>query len=185
MRKLFMHRQYEIVVTLFLITAAFLSRFLPHPMNFTPVLAIALLAGARIQNVWLRLAALFLPILVSDALLGFHATIPFIYASYFLILMLGSRIAQKSQTSGALAMQGVILGLGGSVLFFIISNFGVWLVSGMYTADWSGFIGCYTNAIPFFRNTLISTLIYTQLLFHLHALALLFQQREISGQVSN
>ncbi len=48
-------------------------------------------------------------------------------------------------------------------VFFLISNFGVWLLSGMYEKNISGLINCYIVAIPFLKNTIISTIFFSYL----------------------
>ena len=138
------------------------ARFLPHAPNFTPVLAIALFGGAYLR----RSQALWLPLLlmvVSDALLGFHATIPFTWGCVLLTSCLGLWVRQRPTlvriTSGALTS---------AVLFFLITNFGAWLA--FYPQTREGFVSCYTLAIPFFRMTLVSTLCYTAVLFGMYEL---------------
>lgn len=52
-----------------------------------------------------------------------------------------------------------------SVSFFIISNFGVWLVAGLYPRNWAGFITCFEMALPFFRGQWVGDLVYTAIVF--------------------
>ncbi len=153
-------------VILGLIILALLSRVLPHEPNFVPLAAIALFAGTYIQN---RQWAVLLPIsllLISDLFLeifsgnGFHSTMVFVYCSLGLIASIGFwlRDRVKGQTI-------VIASLTGSLLFYIITNLGVWLVDGMYPMSSSGLFECYVAAIPFFRGTLMGDLFYNLLLF--------------------
>src|SRR5439155_12683881 len=103
--------------------------------------------------------------LLSDAIIGFHSGMPFVYASVGLIVLLGwlalSRVTVLRLAGAALAS---------SVLFFVITNFGTWVVSGIYPHTWAGLIACYVAAIPFFQNTLAGDLAYTALLFGVFAL---------------
>jgi len=52
-----------------------------------------------------------------------------------------------------------------ALLFFALSNFGVWLGSGMYPRSLAGLAECYAAALPFFQNSLAGDLFYTVLLF--------------------
>jgi hypothetical protein len=55
--------------------------------------------------------------------------------------------------------------LASAAVFFIITNFAVWLEGSMYPANFSGLITCYVAAIPFFGNTLLSQLVFGAMLF--------------------
>ncbi len=154
--------------TLFLLALAALavvSRLVPHPMNFAPVAALALFGGAYFD----RRYAFVLPfavLLVSDAFLGFYTGIAWVYGSFFLVGLIGWWLRGRKSvgaTAGAT--------LAGSILFFIVTNFGVWLGGNLYTPDLPGLITCYAAAIPFFRNTLAGDAFYVTLLFGLAELA--------------
>lgn len=151
-------------LTLSLIVVAAISRLLPHPPNVTPVAAMALLGGAYLEGVSafaFPIGALFL----SDLVLGLHATVPFVYAGFLFTTFLGTLLRSDR---GA----GRVLGftLAGSAAFFAVSNFGVWLTSGMYAHDAAGLSACFTAALPFFRNSLAGDLGFTALLFGMEAL---------------
>jgi hypothetical protein len=142
------------------IVAAAALRLLPHPPNFTPIGAMALFSGAYLGRRGLAFVAPLGALLLSDALLGFYSGMEFQYLSVALIVLLGwvalSRLSVLRLGVAAVAS---------SVLFFAISNFGVWLVGGMYPRNLSGFGACYVAAIPFFQNTVAGDLFYTALLF--------------------
>ena len=91
---------------------------------------------------------------------------PFVYASVAVIVLVGWAI-RANMTPFRIATAAVI----GSVMFFTVTNFGVWLSSGMYPQTLSGLAACYVAAIPFFQNTLASDLFYAGLLFGGFALA--------------
>lgn len=146
-----------------LILAAALSRLIPHPPNFTPLAAMALAGGVYLDKRF----ALLVPVLAlffSDAILGFHNLMAFVYGSFlaigFLSLWLRSHKKPVIVFGSALAS---------SVLFFIVTNFGVWAMDGatLYPKTLAGLMECYTLAIPFFRNTLLGDLLYTGALFGL------------------
>ena len=135
------------------------TRILPHPPNFTPVLALAIFGGAYLPN---KITALLIPIIImflSDLIIGFHSHLYAVYASIILLSFLGNIIKIKNIKNFA------ITGISGSLLFFIITNFSVWLSGGLYPLTFDGLIQCYVMAIPFFHNTLISTLLFLTILF--------------------
>lgn len=138
--------------------AAFL-RVLPHPPNFAPIAALALFGGVYLP----KKLALVLPILamiLSDIFLGFHDTIVFVYLSFLATIAIGFWLKKKKNFKNIL-----FASLGSSVLFFLVTNFGVWLVSGMYSKDLSGLINSYFLALPFFRNTILGDIVYTGIFF--------------------
>jgi hypothetical protein len=143
-----------------MILAAAASRLLPHPPNFSPIPAMALLGGACfVQKRWaflLPMAALFL----SDILLGFHRLMPLVYGSFALIVCLGFWLRTR-RTAVPIACAA----LAASVLFFVITNFGVWAYGTMYPQTMDGLVACYLAAVPFFGNTLLGDAAYTVVLF--------------------
>lgn len=143
-----------------LIGLAALSRLIPHPPNFTPVIAMALFGGAVIADRKLALLVPLLALLVSDLLIGLHDTMLFVYGGVALITMLGF-VLHKRRSFGRVFGYA----LAASVLFFTITNLGVWLKGGLYPLTVEGLVACYVAAIPFFHNTLVATLLYTALLF--------------------
>lgn len=148
------------MLAIFLIAFGVFSRFIIHTPNFTPIAAIALFSGLYLN----RKYAFLLPIailMISDIFLGWHSTIPFTWGSMILITALGLMTRQ----------QKTVLNLFGSsfvsaVLFFVITNFGCWLLWYPHTTE--GFLSCYTLAIPFFRQTLVSTLVYSAILIGIY-----------------
>ena len=152
------------IMTVFtLVLIAGLSRLIPHPWNFTAVGAMALFAGTRMPNKAMAFLAPFLTLLWTDAVLGFHETAVYVYAAVALITIIGFFTEGKKS---AIVMGSV----AGSILFFAITNFGVWLVQGMYPKTLQGLVECYTLAIPFFGNQVAGDLFYTGLLFGAYSL---------------
>lgn len=155
------------LVLVALIGLVALTRLLPHPPNFTPLLAIALFAGALFADRRLAVLVPLAALLLTDALLGWHATWAFVYGSVALASLLGLwglRNRRSVARVGGFA-------LGGSVLFFVLTNLGVWLVQDLYPPTPAGLSACFLAAIPFFHNTLLSTLVYCVALFGGLALA--------------
>lgn len=147
------------------IACASAMRLVPHPPNFTPVAAIALLSGAYMPRRAISFAAPFGALLLSDSLLGFYPGAGFVYAGFALTILVGWILSsRKSPLSIAAAA------VASSVLFFVLTNFGVWLLSGMYSRTAAGLVDCYVAAIPFFRNSVAGDLFYSAVLFGLFAL---------------
>jgi hypothetical protein len=152
------HARLLAILSAILVAAAL--RIVPHPPNFTPIGAMALFGGAYFGRRALAFAAPLGALLFSDAIIGFHSGMPFVYASLALIVLIGWAVRVR-MTPIRIATAAVL----SSVLFFTITNFGVWLSSGMYPRTLSGLAACYVAAIPFFQNTLAGDLFFTALLF--------------------
>ena len=130
------------------------SRLIPHPWNFTPVLATSIFAGFYFKEFFLSFFIVIFSMFLGDIFLGFHSTMIFTYISLIIAVLIGLFIK-------VLSFKNILLsGLVGSICFFIITNFGVWLVTGMYDQSIEGLLTCYVAAIPFFSNTILSTLFY-------------------------
>jgi Family of unknown function (DUF6580) len=152
--------------TFMLILAAVLTRLLPHPPNVTPITAIALFSGVYLDRKHTFIVPLVI-MLISDFFIGFHNVMFWVYAS-FILVGLGGLWLRKHQ--GITTTVGVTF--VGSLIFFIVTNFGVWLsTQTLYAHDLAGLIQCYTAAIPFFRNSLIGDLFYVGALFGLYETA--------------
>ena len=156
----------RLIALLCAIAAAAALRLVPHPPNFSPIDAMALFSGAYVVKRWMAFAAPLAALLLSDLILGFYSGMLFQYAAVVLITLLG--MAALSRVTVA---RLVVASLASSVLFFLVSNFGVWLVSGMYPQTVAGLAGCYVAAIPFFQNTVAGDLFYVALLFGSFGLA--------------
>jgi hypothetical protein len=148
------------------IAAAAALRLVPHPPNFTPIGAMALFSGAYLSRRGLAFVAPLAALLLSDLVLGFYAGMSFVYASVALTVLIGwwvsSRRTVLRVAAGALA---------GSVSFFVITNFGMWLFSGFYPPTSAGLAACFVAAVPFFQNSVAGDLFYAALLFGGFALA--------------
>lgn len=135
-----------------LIVLAVVTRLLPHPPNVAPITGIALFAAHRFNDKKLVFLLPLLCMVITDAFLGFHAIVPFVYISIIAISCLG--LFSKTISNGVI--------LKSSTLFFFISNFGVWLLG--YPNTLAGFISCYTLALPFFFNTILGDLFFYHIL---------------------
>ncbi|HEU0085360.1 MAG TPA: DUF6580 family putative transport protein [Candidatus Paceibacterota bacterium] len=162
----------HIAVVLSLVLVGILSRTMPHPWNFTPLSAIALVVTAYYG--WRYGAmAILLVLLASDLMIGFyHWQMMFaVYGSLLLAVALGTLIHRKKV--------GTILfaSLGSSLLFYFITNWAVWQFGTMYSPDWSGLSQSYFMALPFFRNSLAGDLIFTATLFSVFETAIYFKPK--------
>ena len=148
-----------------LLLLGIVARLVPHPPNATPVMAIALFGGAYLSKRWAILLPLAI-LLISDVLIGWHNTVPFTWGAFVLTGLLAWWVRARPGAGRIL-----LAALGGSALFFLVTNFGVWWVGELYPRTRAGLWECYVAAIPFYRNTLLGDLSYTTALFGLYALA--------------
>lgn len=167
------------VITVIILLAAF-SRLLPHPPNFSPIGGMALFGAAYYTRKWwaylIPIAAMWISDLILnnvvyaqyfDRFVWFYSGSLFTYGAFALIALMGTFTLRK-----VCVPQLLFSALGASVIFFLVSNFGVWFSSGMYTKDMGGLIACYTAGIPFFKNTVLGDLVYSAALFGLFELSL-------------
>jgi hypothetical protein len=162
-----MDNKARILALLIAIFAAAAMRLLPHPPNFSPIAAMALFSGAYLPKRALAFVAPFGALVLSDAMLGgFYPGMEIVYLSFGLTVLIGWAISKRKSP---LVIGGAAL--ASSVLFFVLTNFGMWLFSGFYPRTIEGLVACYVAAIPFFQNTIAGDLFFTALLFGGFALA--------------
>ncbi len=153
------------ILAVLLIVIGVAMRLLPHPSNFTPVTAIALFAGVILAP---RLAVT-LPLIImvaSDLIIGPHPLFFLTWGCFFLVSLLGVFLRNHMRPGG------LFMGsLAGSLLFFVVTNLGVFFMQDFYTKDWVGLAICFTRALPFFRNSVVGDVFYTGVLFGLFSLA--------------
>ena len=150
----------KIVLFFYFIGFIALSRIVPHPSNFTPVIAIAVFMPYLTRNLYSAMIVPLSAMFVSDLYLGFHSSMFWVYTS----ILLGTTLSHYT-----MSMKKTYVHLGSNALlsatiFFVITNFAVWMSGTMYPLTLEGLILCYTMAIPFFGNTLAGTLFYVSLL---------------------
>ncbi|MCE3279550.1 MAG: hypothetical protein K0S44_1741 [Bacteroidetes bacterium] len=151
------------IATVILVAAV--SRLFPHIPNFTPIAAMALFGAVYFEN---KIAAVIIPLVtmvLSDIALelltgwGFHNTIVYVYVSFILASLIGFWIRNNT------TIQTIVIGsITSSILFFIITNFGVWAASG-FPAGIAGLNTTYVMGVPFFSATLLGDLFYNAILF--------------------
>ncbi|MGH9417146.1 MAG: DUF6580 family putative transport protein [Terriglobales bacterium] len=158
------------MLIIWFILGAVAMRFMPHAWNFTPVIAMLLLAGCymKARRLWIPIVAL----MASDFALNlwvYHAPGGldqyFTWSAYFVVLALALMLLKGKVRIPALLGTTV----ASSTLFFLISNFGTWIGSEMYPHTLSGLATCYWMGIPFYRNAAAGDLVYVGVLFGLYA----------------
>lgn len=144
----------KLLVLVAFVLVAVLFRLVPHIPNVTPITAMALFSGVYFTNknyaFIIPLSAMFL----SDLFLGFSSISFFVYLAFILVGFIGVR-------SKKMSIKTILIS---SISFFIITNFGVWLLAYPKTID--GLLACYTLAIPFFRNSLIGDLFFSAVMYY-------------------
>jgi hypothetical protein len=142
----------QIVLIIFIVIAA-IFRLVPHIPNVTPITAMALFSGVYFTNKKYAFIVPILAMLVSDIFIGFSTISIFVYLAFILIGLIGIKSKKISITTVLIS----------SISFFIITNFGVWLIG--YPKTFNGLLECYTLAIPFFRNSLIGDFFYAGVMY--------------------
>jgi hypothetical protein len=156
----------RLLFTFFLILFAAMSRLLPHPANFVPITAIALFGGVYLDKKHTFIVPIA-ALLISDYFIGFYQGWQWVYGSFIAIGFIGLWLRNHKEILPVIGAS-----LTGSLLFFIVTNFGVWVsAQSGYAHNVSGLLECYVAAIPFFRNTLAGDLMYVGVLFGVYELA--------------
>jgi hypothetical protein len=141
----------QLIICLGIFLSLALSRFIPHPPNFTSLIALSfyvpVIFGLR------YIPIVIFSFIITDLVIGYHSGTHWTWGSVLIIGLLSKYFLKNFLTriSGAFS---------GAIVFFIITNFGVWL-TGAYGLTIEGLINCYILAIPFFGYTAISTLLFS------------------------
>ncbi|MCF7869866.1 MAG: hypothetical protein K9L69_03945 [Candidatus Omnitrophica bacterium] len=134
------------------------ARFFPHLPNFAPIAVVALFSGVYFKKKygWLLPLGIYI---ISDLMIGLHQTIFFTWGTIVFIYFLGRALQTRKTTTNT-----AVFTLASSFIFFLITNFGVWLM-GWYPPTLAGLTSCYINALPFFRVSLIANFSYGLVFF--------------------
>ena len=143
-----------------IIFALAIFRLLPHLPNVSPVAAMALFGGAYFSDKRMALIIPFVALFLSDLILGLHNSMIFVYAGFALTVIIGVQLQKRVTVTNTTF--AVVLS---SALFFLLTNFGAWMTSGLYTKSAAGLMQAYVAGIPFLQNSLIGNLIYTAVIF--------------------
>ncbi|KJJ85689.1 conserved hypothetical protein, membrane [Candidatus Omnitrophus magneticus] len=136
-----------------LILIGIMARIIPHVPNYAPITAIALFSGAYLNKKY----AYFIPLvimIISDLIIGLHDMILFTWGAFCLTILIGIWLKEQKGIKNIL-----LSSIMASLLFFVVTNFGVWLF--WYPNTLQGFLNCYIKALPFLRDTAASSIIFT------------------------
>jgi len=158
-----------IFVTIAIFIAA-ASRLLPHPFNFTAITAMALFGGATFSDKRLAFVVPFASMLITDLIIGFHNTMWAVYLSFLIVTLIGFTLRKSDLKKSKIILASVI----SSTVFFLITNFAVWIDSGFYSRDFIGLTECYFAAIPFYENSVFGSFALNSYLGDLFFNGLLF-----------
>jgi len=150
----------QLILVLAILFIGVVSRLIPHPANMTPIVSLSLIAATQLRR-WFALIAITVIILISDFLIGKFFGYPFLsswsiftYTGFLAIVLVATFQKQAGYSS-------LILGaLVGTLGFWTWTNFGVWLVSGIYPHTSTGLGTCFFAALPFLRNSLAGSLVW-------------------------
>lgn len=160
------------LIALMVLLAAF-SRLIPHPPNFAPIGAMALFGAAYFSRRHLALAIPIISMWLSDLVLNnvvygqyfdhfewFYDGFYWTYGAFIIIGLIGFVTLKRTKTHNL-----ILASLLASIVFFLLSNFGVWASTTMYPKDFGGLMACYTAGLPFIKNTILGDFVYTGVLF--------------------
>ena len=151
----------KIIITfLFISVILALGRIIPHPPNFTPILATAIYTPYIVNDKWIAVLIPLSAMFIADIIIGFHPYMLWVYGA----IGLSTLISSWSMRFNKKYIQLGVMAILSSILFFIITNFAVWAIWDYYPKTIDGLIICYIKAIPFFQNTLLGTIIYTAII---------------------
>ena len=169
--------RFSVISSIILLAA--ISRLIPHPSNFAPIGGMALFGAAYyVKQYW----AFIIPIIsmwISDLAINniiygqyfdhfvwFYQGCYWTYGAFALIALIGFGVLKKIRIKNLLVASFLA-----SLIFYLLSNLGVWISTNMYPKNFGGLITCYIAGLPFFKNTLLGDLFYTGLLFSTFELA--------------
>ncbi len=141
------------------------ARLVPHPWNFTPLMAIGLFAGSHARKVSTGVLATLFALALSDAVMGFYPGFWWVYGAALIPVLLGRLIRNRSG-AGTIAAAA----MASSLSFFLITNFMVWAADRLYPLTLGGLSECYLAGIPFYRNQALGDAVYTVAIFGGYAL---------------
>ena len=148
-----------LITGIIIVAAAF--RIAPHPINFTPIGALALFGGAYFSSKRAAVAIPLLSLMAGDVFTGFHKLMIWVYASFLVSVAIGFWLRRRKSAPRIGAAT-----LAGAIQFFLITNFAVWVTStGSYALNSRGLAACYLAGLPLFWNTLAGDAFFVALLF--------------------
>jgi len=153
------------LIVLSILLFGLLTRFIPHPPNFTPILSMVLFGSVYFGNSKLSMIIPLSIMILSDYFLGLGWISFWVYGGLFLIGIMGLLTKKLNLTTI----------LSANLIFFIVSNFGVWLMGYPKTID--GFILCYTMALPFLLNSVMANILYSFVFKKIYSLSINYYEK--------
>jgi len=150
-----MNKQQNSPTIIALTVAAVVGRFFPHPPNMTPLGATSLFSGAKLERPWNYLVPLFI-LFLTDLFLGFHSTMIYVYVSFAVGIFLSEKYLKNNFSLLRIGTLSVI----NPTIFFIVTNFGVWLSGNIYPKTVVGLSQSYLMGLPFYKNMLIGDITF-------------------------
>jgi hypothetical protein len=151
---------------IFVLALASILHLVPHPFGISTIGALAIYGGAKTS--W-KIAWLvpLVPVLIGNLLFGFYdlTVLAFVYAGFALSALTARFILHNGQSG---PRYGLAIATG-AFLFFLISNYAVWLV-GMYPPTIAGLVTCYINGLPYLGIAMLADGLYSLLLLGFHGL---------------
>lgn len=168
----------NLITAVLLVLFAAFARLLPHPQNFAPVAAAAIFAGFYLNKKY----ALIVPIaaaILSDLFIGFYPYVLWVYGTYAVIALIGLAMKGNLSHSKGIKKAAIIYGttVFSSVLFFLVTNFGVWKSGMYYEMSFKGLMDSYIAAIPFFRMTILADLVYITIMVGIYEVVLSYSAK--------
>lgn len=137
----------------------FLCRIIPHIPNFSPIFAVIIFSSNFQIKLFKKLIFIIFPLLFSDLFLGFYTINLWVYISYVIIIILNQNFLLSS-------LKNIFYKtIAYNLIFYILTNFAVWIGSSFYSRDLNGLLECYILALPFLGNSLLSTFIFLLILY--------------------
>lgn len=143
-----------------MVLGAALTRIAPHPWNFTPIGGMALFSGAAFRNRAVAFSVPFAALFLSDLWIGLHSLMWAVYGSFALNILMGMWLRGRRRLLPVAATT-----IASALLFFLITNWAVWLSGMTYPKTFTGLITCYIAGLPYFGNTLAGDAFYVAALF--------------------
>ncbi len=174
-----MNNKKNIYLIITLSILAGLSRLIWHVPNFSPLSSVLIFSAFLAPNK--KMATLpLLALLISDMMIGFYhwSVMLAVYLATALNIIIGYTLKKNPRSLNVLSAS-----IFSSLSFFLITNLAVWMSSNWYTKDFGGLMYCFTLAIPFFKSTLASNILYSSLLFSIYSLVTVkMPEKKISTQ---
>ena len=149
-----------LILTGFFLILLILSRLLVEIPNFTPTISLVIFASLFIRNNYAMMVIIVCSQLISDYFLGFYQSMFFVYISYILISICSLYFLKKINYLPIL-----LTSISAPVLFYIVTNFGVWFTMDLYAPSLHGLIDSYVAGIPFLKSSVLSTIIYSSTIY--------------------